>query len=102
MVFLGELEHGIYDECANLSEDEVNKFYGFDQNGDSLISAEETSSDNGSDSDPEENSKRKAASPEHEAYLPENLNKDYFDNFNEALNHFDTSVRLIAIYARNL
>jgi hypothetical protein len=31
-VFLGELQHGVYDdECEDLNEDELNAFYGFDE-----------------------------------------------------------------------
>ena len=36
MVFLGDLEHGVYDECSDLTEEEVNAFYGFNSNGHSL------------------------------------------------------------------
>ena len=35
LVLLGELEHGVYDECSELTE-EVNAFYGFDNEGLSL------------------------------------------------------------------
>jgi hypothetical protein len=33
-VFLGELQHGVYDdECEDLDEDELNAFYGFEEDG---------------------------------------------------------------------
>ena len=33
LVFLGELEHGTYDDCEGLTEEEVNVFYNFHKNG---------------------------------------------------------------------
>jgi len=33
---LGELQHGIYDdECEDLNEEEINAFYGFEEDGES-------------------------------------------------------------------
>jgi len=47
---LGELQHGIYDyddECEGLTEEEINAFYGFTEDGESLVLDE--TSDQGSD-----------------------------------------------------
>jgi len=47
---LGELQHGIYDyddECEGLTEEEINAFYCFAEDGESLVLDE--TSDQGSD-----------------------------------------------------
>ncbi|KAF5309236.1 hypothetical protein D9619_012711 [Psilocybe cf. subviscida] len=51
MVLLGKLEHGFYDdECHNLTEDEVYKFYGFEESN----STENEEEENGLDMDEDE------------------------------------------------
>ena len=46
---MGELQHGIYDdECKGLTEEEINAFYDFDNDGESQVldkSADKTDSD---------------------------------------------------------
>jgi hypothetical protein len=35
---LGELQHGVYDdECEGLTEEEINAFYGFEEDGESQV-----------------------------------------------------------------
>lgn len=43
LAFLGQLKHGVYayDECEGLSEDEINAFYGFGDNGEPFQEEEE-------------------------------------------------------------
>jgi len=37
-VFLGELQHGAYDnECEGLNEEEINAFYGFEDDGEKKV-----------------------------------------------------------------
>jgi hypothetical protein len=71
MFFMGELEHGTYDDCSDLTEDEVNAFYGFDQNGESFGSNEEHDTESDSvteDSDHEaEESGHEVEESDHEA-----------------------------------
>lgn len=46
---MGELQHGVYDdECKGLTEEEINAFYDFDNDGESQVldkSADKTDSD---------------------------------------------------------
>lgn len=50
MVLFGDLENGVYDECSDLTEEEINTFYGFNSNGDTL---EHATKDVDSSSEPE-------------------------------------------------
>ena len=35
---MGELQHGVYDdECEGLTEEEINAFYGFEEDGESQV-----------------------------------------------------------------
>lgn len=46
MFFLGELKHGVYDDCTDLTDEEINAVYGFDQDGRPFDDEEEDYSDN--------------------------------------------------------
>ncbi|KIJ89920.1 hypothetical protein K443DRAFT_56982, partial [Laccaria amethystina LaAM-08-1] len=51
LAFLGELQHGVYDdECEGLREEEINAFYGFAEDGESLV-LDETPDQGSEDSD---------------------------------------------------
>ena len=59
LVFIGELKHGVYrDECDDLTEAEINAFFGFEVNGEPMES-DDPDSDNsleeGQESDEEDN-----------------------------------------------
>lgn len=94
MVFLGELEHGLYDECADLPEDKINEFYGFSRNGESTDGDKEPSSNNDSDSELDEDSDHANLGSEHEANLniaAQNSSESSDDPDSD--DGFDTSVR---------
>jgi hypothetical protein len=49
---LGELQHGIYDdECEGLTEEEINAFYGFEEDGESQVIDENPDQSDENDSD---------------------------------------------------
>jgi hypothetical protein len=49
---LGELQHGIYDdECEGLTKEEINAFYGFEEDGESQVIDENPDQSDENDSD---------------------------------------------------
>jgi len=48
---LGELQHGAYDDCEGLTEEEVNAFYGFNKDGESWVVDEDMGQSEAQDSD---------------------------------------------------
>ena len=54
---MGELQHDIYDdECEGLTEEEINAFYGFEEDGESQVSDESSDRSDEDDSDSNGNS----------------------------------------------
>jgi len=53
---LGELQHGVYDdECEDLNEEEINAFYGFEEDGESQGLDENPDQSDEDDSDNDRN-----------------------------------------------
>ena len=52
---MGELQHGVYDDiCEGLNEEEINAFYGFEEDGGSQVldeSSDQSEDNNDDDSD---------------------------------------------------
>ena len=48
---MGELQHGTYDDCEGLTEEEVNAFYGFNKDGESWVVDEDMGQSEAQDSD---------------------------------------------------
>ena len=49
---MGELQHGVYDdECEGLTKEEINAFYGFEEDGESQVLEESPDRSDKNDSD---------------------------------------------------
>lgn len=89
---MGQLKYGTYDDCLDLIEEEVNAFYGFDQNGESFSINEEYDKEE-SDHEAEE-SDHEVEESDHEAEESdhEDLMHDSEDGEPQTDDHFDTRV----------
>lgn len=82
---MGELWHGTYDDCENLTEEEINVFYDFYENGE-LHSDDEEDPDQ---SDNEEDSLHEGYS---EDYSTSSIDVNESDNMADLDHQFSTAV----------
>ena len=85
---MGELQHGIYDDCEDLTGEEVNVFYNFYENGE--LHSDNEDSDQSDQSENEEDFLHEGCS---EGHSSNSMDINEFEHVGESDHGFSTEVR---------